>query len=46
VCQACGMCVRENSLHCLGPENLEENDHLGTIVINGRIILKKLDGLL
>jgi hypothetical protein len=40
------MYVRDKSLHCLGLENLEEKDHLENVVINGRIILKKLDGML
>lgn len=40
------MYVRDKSLHCLGLENLEEKDHLENVVINGRLILKKLDGML
>jgi hypothetical protein len=40
------MCVRDKSLHCLGLENLEEKDHLGNVVVNGRIILKKMGGLI
>lgn len=40
------MFVRDKSLHCLGLVNLEEKDPLGNVVVNGRIILKKLDGML